>query len=101
MMINTDHANNGGNIEEWSSRQAYIQLAYILLGAASLGVETTTMEGFSGEGVNKYLLDNGLINKDERATLIIGMGYVDAENKMTFVGEEQMRVEDDEYVKFH
>ncbi len=99
-ILNSDHADNGGNKEEWSARQAYIQLGYILLGASSLGVETTTIEGYKTE-MNDYLREHGIIQEDERVTLVVAMGYVDSENKLTFVGDKQIRIEDDEYVKYH
>lgn len=97
-VLHSDHANNGVNQEEWQARQAYIILSYLLLGASTLGVETTTMEGFTSE-LTTYLRANGLISNLERATLIVTMGYVDEANKMTFVGDKQERIELDEFVK--
>ncbi len=99
-ILNSNHADNGNNLEEWSARQAYIQLGYILLGASALGVNTTTIEGYKTE-MNDYLREHGIIKEDERVTLVIAMGYVDPENKMSFVGDKQIRIEDDEYVKYH
>ncbi len=100
MAATADHANNGGNGEEWLARQAYIHLGYLLLAASSLGVETTTMEGFTKE-LNDYLIDNELINNDERVTLAVAMGYVNEDAKGTFIGDKQLRIDDDEYFKFH
>ncbi len=98
-VLEGDHANNNFNREEWSARQAYIHLGYILMAAKTLGVDTTTMEGFAPT-LTEYLLENNLINKDERATLVVTFGYTDPENKGTFIGKKQLRISDDEYINF-
>lgn len=97
-VVNSDHANNNSNLEEWGARQGYIVLPYLLLGASTLGVETTTMEGFTPE-LSEYLRENGVIDSDERVTLIVAMGYVDENNKMNFIGDKQTRINTDEFVK--
>lgn len=101
MIVNGNHANNEKNQEEWSARQAYIQGGMLVLAAATLGVESTIMEGFD-ISLNNYLRENNIIEEDERATLAIALGYVDEENNVgTFIGKEQLRISDDEYMKFH
>lgn len=70
-----------------------------MLAASTLGVETTTMEGFTSD-LSDYLINEGLINDDERVTLAVAMGYVNPEAKGTFIGKEQLRIEDDEYFTF-
>lgn len=97
--VNGDHANNGNNKEEWAARQGYIHLGYMLLAASSLGVESTTMEGFTSE-FTRFLIEKGVLDKDERVTLAVGLGYVNPEAKGTFIGKGQLRVEDDEFVKY-
>ncbi len=98
-VVNHDHANNGKNKEEWSARQAYIQLGYILLGAKTLGIETTAMEGFLPT-LNDYLKENQLIKDDERVTLIVALGHIDNEIENPFIGNKQLRKNDDDYFTF-
>ncbi len=100
VLVSDDHANNGNNLEEWTARQAYIQCGLLVIGAATLGVESTIMEGFT-PGLTNYLRENNIIAQDERATLAIALGYVSEENKGTFIGEKQLRISDDEYIKYH
>ncbi len=94
-----NHGKNDFNGEEWLARQAYIHLGYLLLASKTLGVDTTTMEGFEPT-LTDYCIEKGLIKEDERITLVVAMGYTDKENKGTFVGEEQLRIDDDEYVEY-
>src|SRR5215207_8879432 len=65
----------GGNVETWNSRQAYIALGFLLETAALLNIDATPMEGFDSEKVNEVL---GLT--DYSAVAIAAIGYRDAEN---------------------
>lgn len=97
-LLNGDWANNGKNYEEWLARQAYIHLSYIMLGAKSLGIDTTPVEGFSSE-LTTILKDKGLIDEDERATLVVLLGYTDGVEG-SFIGPKQFRKDHSEYIKF-
>lgn len=66
---------DGGYIETWNSRQAYIALGLLIQTAALLNIDVTPMEGFDPQGVNGIL---GL--KDHSAVAIAAIGYRDAEN---------------------
>jgi len=97
-VLNGDWGKNGNNREEWIARQAYIQLGYILLGAKSLGVETTAVEGFE-DSMNEYLLENKLIKSDERSTVFILFGYTD-KVKSAYIGDKQLRRDIKEYITY-
>ncbi len=93
-----DWALNGNNKEEWLARQSYIQLAYIMLGAKSLGIDSTPVEGFS-QDLTTTLFNKGIIKEDERATLVVLLGYAsnDIEAK---VGPKQFRRDYSKYVQY-
>lgn len=99
MLIDGDWANNGGNKEEWLARQAYIQLGYMMLGAKALGVDTTPMEGFEGKPLDAYLLEQGLIDKTERTTLMVAFGHGEGVEG-AYVGPKQLRRNHDRYITY-
>ncbi len=66
---------DGGYIETWNSRQAYIPLGFLLETAALLGVDATPMEGFDPVQFNEIL---GLT--DYSAVALAAVGYRDAEH---------------------
>ena len=61
----------------WSTKQAYIGLGTALIAAAELEVDTTPMEGFDPKLFDEVL---GLSEKGLHASVIISLGYRDAEN---------------------
>ena len=65
----------GGYVDTWNSRQAYIALGFLLETAALLNIDATPMEGFDSSKVNEIL---GLT--DYSAVAIAAIGYRDAEN---------------------
>lgn len=65
---------DGGYIEIWNSRQAYIALGFLLETAALLGIDATPMEGFDPAQFNEIL---GLT--DYSAVAIAALGYRNAE----------------------
>lgn len=67
-------ARDGGYIETWNSRQAYIALGFLLETAALLGIDATPMEGFEPEKFNEIL---GL--SDYSAVAVCALGYRDEE----------------------
>lgn len=66
---------DGGYIETWNSRQAYVALGFLIETAALLGIDATPMEGFDPQKVNEIL---GLT--DHSAVALAAIGYRDAEN---------------------
>ncbi len=88
-VVNADHGINEHNYSEWAARQAYIACAFMALSAKSLNIDSTIMEGFKNE-LNDFLIENNLMNKDERVTLVVGLGYTD-KIKNAFIGKEQNR----------
>jgi nitroreductase len=76
MMKNSaKQATEGGYIETWNSRQAYIALGFLLETAAILGIDACPMEGFDAAKFNEIL---GL--EDYSAVALCAIGYRDAEN---------------------
>jgi nitroreductase len=69
------NAIDGGYIETWISRQAYIALGFLLETAALLGIDATPMEGFDATQFNEIL---GL--EDYSAVVLAAVGYREAEN---------------------
>ncbi len=67
-------ATEGGYMEAWNSRQAYIALGFLLETAAILGIDACPMEGFVPAKVNEIL---GL--EDHTAVALCTLGYRDAE----------------------
>lgn len=61
----------------WSDKQAYIGLGTALIAAAELKIDTTPMEGFDPKQFDEVL---GLAEKGLHATVILSLGYRDAEN---------------------
>lgn len=64
----------GGYVEIWNSRQAYIALGFLLETAALLNIDATPMEGFDAAQFNEIL---GL--EDYSAVVVAAVGYRDAE----------------------
>lgn len=61
----------------WSSKQAYIALGSALIAAASLQIDSTPMEGFDAEKLDKIL---GLRQKGLKSVVLLALGYRDEEN---------------------
>ncbi|MEO8572978.1 MAG: NAD(P)H-dependent oxidoreductase [Pyrinomonadaceae bacterium] len=70
-----NRAVEGGYVDTWNARQAYIALGFLLQTAALLNIDATPMEGFDAEKVNEVL---GLT--DYSAVAIAAVGYRDAQN---------------------
>ncbi|WP_316809106.1 nitroreductase family protein [Pedobacter agri] len=61
----------------WSEKQAYIGLGTALVAAAAVKVDSTPMEGFDAQKFNQILR---LSEKGLHATVILSLGYRDADN---------------------
>ena len=60
------------NTSAWSSRQCYIALANMMTGAASLGIDSCPIEGFSKTGVEALL---GVDTAQYGAAVVVAFGY--------------------------
>jgi len=69
-------ADNPRAFNDWATKQTYIALANMMTAAALIGVDSTPMEGFQKENVEKLLSEKGLINLDEyRVSVMAAFGY--------------------------
>ncbi|ELY4157144.1 oxygen-insensitive NAD(P)H nitroreductase [Cronobacter turicensis] len=57
---------------EWMTRQAYLALGFLLLGAAAMGLDATPIEGFHPEKMDELL---GLKEKGLRSVVVATIGY--------------------------
>ena len=75
-------ADNPRSFNDWASKQTYIALANMMTAAALIGVDSTPMEGFKKENVEKLLSGKGFINLDEyRVSVMAAFGYRTGEPK--------------------
>lgn len=74
MKHSAKNAVEGGTVETWNSRQAYIALGFLLQTAALLEIDATPMEGFDAAQFNEILN-----LKDYSAVVVCALGYRDAE----------------------
>lgn len=49
------HEQSPAGLVQWSARQVYIALGFLLLGAAELGIDACPIEGFDAEALDKAL----------------------------------------------
>lgn len=56
----------------WMIHQTYIALGFACMAAAQLGIDTTPIEGFNPDALNKYL---NLNTEKEEITLLLTLGY--------------------------
>jgi|SRR5450830_1129130 len=71
------HRYNLKDVQQWYEKQTYLALGTLLLGAATLDVGATPMEGFNAEVLDKEL---GLREKGYSATVIVSLGYSSGED---------------------
>lgn len=75
-------ADNPHAFNDWAAKQTYIALANMMTAAALIGVDSTPMEGFKKENVEKLLSGKGFINLDEyRVSVMAAFGYRTGEPK--------------------
>ncbi|MBJ3816540.1 oxygen-insensitive NAD(P)H nitroreductase [Shimwellia pseudoproteus] len=58
--------------QDWMARQAYIALGFLLLGAASMGLNATPIEGFDAAKMNAIL---GLADQGLTSVVVATVGY--------------------------
>ena len=75
-------ADNPRTFNDWAAKQTYIVLANMMTAAALIGVDSTPIEGFQKENVEKLLSGKGFINLDEyRVSVMVAFGYRAGEPK--------------------
>lgn len=71
-----DYIINQKPTTEWSIRQAYIALGFLLLAATELKINSTPAEGFDQE-LTTYLFNKGYIAADEMVCVACLLGYAE------------------------
>ena len=67
---------------DWACRQTYIPLANMLTAAALLGVDSTPMEGFNYDAVEKILVEEGILDTEHFGlSCMIAFGYKNREHR--------------------
>lgn len=68
---------------DWSCKQTYIPLANMLTAAAMLGVDSTPMEGFETEKVEKVLIEEGVMDPEHFGlATMIAFGYKNRDHRL-------------------
>jgi nitroreductase len=80
----------------WNSRQAYIALGIGLVAAAEEHVDATPMEGFDPDALDEVL---GLKEKGLHSSVIMTLGYRDAENDYLSSAAKVRRDKEDLFVR--
>ncbi|WEF34582.1 oxygen-insensitive NAD(P)H nitroreductase [Pseudoduganella chitinolytica] len=78
------------DVAQWYEKQVYLALGTLLLGAATLEVGATPMEGFDAEILDKEL---GLREKGYTASVIVSLGYSGAEDFNAKLPKSRLPVE--------
>ncbi|MDP3913454.1 MAG: NAD(P)H-dependent oxidoreductase [Bacteroidota bacterium] len=80
----------------WNMRQAYIALGFGLVVAAEEQVDATPMEGFNPDALDAAL---GLNEKGLRSTVILTLGYRDAEKDYLSAAAKVRREKDELFIR--
>ncbi len=80
----------------WSSKQAYIALGSAMIAAAELKIDSTPMEGFNKEELDKAL---GLPEKNLKSVVLLALGYRDEQNDWLIKMKKVRRKESDLFVQ--
>lgn len=96
MIINAVAGKTPEQLLNWNSRQAYIALGFGLVGAAEEKVDATPMEGFDPEALDEVL---GLKEKGLHSTVIMALGYRDAEKDKYSTAVKVRRNKDELFIR--
>ncbi len=67
---------NERTLFDWASKQTYIALGNMLTAAALIGIDSSPMEGFDAEGLEKLLAEEGLLEDGKFApSVLAAFGY--------------------------
>lgn len=80
----------------WNQKQAYIALGVGLVAAAEEKVDATPMEGFDPDALDAAL---GLSEQGLRSTVVIALGYHDAENDYLYGKAKVRRAKEELFVR--
>ena len=73
---------NEDKLSDWASKQTYIALGIMLMTAAILGVDSTPIEGFNKEAVEKILVEEEVYNPEEfQLSYMLAFGYTNREHR--------------------
>lgn len=75
-----------GQTLNWETKQAYIAMTALLYGAASLGIDSTPIEGFDEDKMDKLL---NLDNYGVHSVLVVTLGY-DAAEQEAVLGRKRL-----------
>ena len=78
-------------IENWTAKQTYIALAYLMNAAADLKIDSCPMEGFDSMQYNEIL---GLDEKGLNAAVVAAVGYRSGDDKSQYSLKVRKRNED-------
>jgi len=71
------HRQDPREMESWTQKQVYIALGTLLLGAATLGIDATPIEGFDPRRLDEEL---GLAERGLKSVVLVALGYRSAED---------------------
>lgn len=77
----------------WSAKQAYLALGTALIAAAELKIDSTPMEGFDNDKLDKLL---ALPEKGLKSVVLLALGYRDEKNDV-FARLKKVRLPKDEF----
>lgn len=66
------HRNAPQDMQFWTQKQVYLALGTLLLGAATLGIDATPIEGFDPKTLDREL---GLAEKGLQSVVLVALGY--------------------------
>jgi nitroreductase len=82
---------NTSEIDNWTAKQTYIALSFLMNAAAELKIDTCPIEGFEAERYREIL---GLDKQGLSAAVVAAVGYRAAEDKQQFMKKVRKRNED-------
>ncbi len=71
------HRNDPQDMQAWTQKQVYLALGTLLLGAATLGIDATPIEGFDPQALDQELALN---EKGLKSVVMVALGYRSAED---------------------
>jgi nitroreductase / dihydropteridine reductase len=80
----------------WSSKQAYIALSSAMIASAELKIDSTPMEGFNKEELDKTL---DFPEKNLKSVVLLALGYRDEKNDWLLKMKKVRRKESDMFVQ--
>ncbi len=85
------HAKSADELFEWSARQAYIALGFVLYAAAQMGIDTTSLEGLDYAKLDEIL---GLKGKGLRTAVAVSFGHRSANDGNATRPKSRLSLED-------